>query len=279
MNTLSPLILKTKHNKTAGFFSNCSVRLKQIIDFVNENNELPRTVDSSAQFRNYKEEVNDTVDDLTKYFFEEKSIVTRVAEVNYLIPWQYQKYKDIDFKTITPLVEAYFSPHATIKNIIEILEKKYSIDYDNICSVYYRGNDKATETGLAEYEQFFSKAQDILQKNPNIKFLTQTDELEFAEAFKQRFPNSFWFDELSMINHDPSSSVHHSLPRDKRKEHSSYFFAAIIIMSKTRHLITYSGNCGLWTVFYRGNTKNVHQYLKTKNWKTQKLIRNFGWIS
>jgi len=272
------LILKTGHNETAGFFSNCYIRLKQIINFINENNKLPRTVDSSSQFRNYKENSNDSAEDLTNYFFEEKSITTRVRKVNRLTPWQYQKYKDIDFNTIIPLVEAYFSPHATIKNIIETLEKKYSIDYDNTCSVYYRGNDKETETGLADHKKFFNKAEEILQKNSHIKFLIQTDELEFAEAFKQRFPNSFWFDELSMINHDPSSSVHHSLPRNERKEHASYFFAAVLIMSKTKHIITYSGNCGLWVVLYRGNAKNVHQYLKTKNWKTQKLIHDFGWI-
>ena len=117
-----------------------------------------------------------------------------------------------------------------------------------------------------------------MQKNPQIKFLIQTDELEFAEAFKQRFPNSFWFDELSTINHDPKSSVHHSIPRNKRKEHASYFFAAVLIMSKTKHLITYSGNCGLWAVLYRGNTKNTHQYLKTKNQKTGKIKKDWGWI-
>lgn len=272
------LILKTSHCKTAGFFSNCSVRLKQIINFINKNNELPRTVDSSAQFRNYKEEVDDTVDDLTKYFFEQTAIASTVEKINYFLPRQYQKYKNIDFKNVVPLIKAFFSPSITIRNIIETLEKKYKLDYDNICSVYYRGNDKASETGLAEYEQFFNKTEEILQKNPHIKFLIQTDELEFAEAFKQRFPNSFWFDELSMINHDPKSSVHHSIPRNKRKEHASYFFAAILIISKTKHLITYSGNCALWTVLYRGNTENVHQYLKTKNQKTGEIKKDWGWI-
>jgi hypothetical protein len=273
------LILKTTHGKTSGFFSNCSVRLNQIKQFFNENEMLPQNIDSSQQFRNYKENENDLQEDLSKYFFDQKPPPAKVEEVNFLHNSQYTSYKDINFKSISLLVEAYFSPSIIIRNIIETLEKKYTLDYDNICSVYYRGNDKASETGLAEYEQFFNKAEEILQKNQHIKFLIQTDELEFAEAFKQMFSNSFWFDELSMINHDLSSSVHHSLPRDKRKEHASYFLAAVIIMSKTKHIITYSGNCGLWTVLYRGNAENVHQYLKTKNWRTQKLIRDFGWIS
>ena len=273
------LILKIKHNKTAGFFSNCSVRLAKIIDFFNSENKLPEHIDSSKQFRNYKENVDDQKEDLAKYFFEENQTKEVFLRCDYSVAIQFQDYKKINFDKITPFVRTFFSPSIIIRNVIETLEKKYTIDHDNTCSVYYRGNDKASETGLAEYEQFFNKADEILQKNPHIKFLIQTDELEFSEAFKQRFPNSFWFDELSMINHDSNSSVHHSLPRNKRKEHASYFLAAILIMSKTKHIITYSGNCGLWTVLYRGHSENVYQYLETKNWRTQKLIHNFEWLS
>jgi len=280
MNSCSPHTLRTSHNKTAGFFSNCSVRLKQIIEFFNENQILPKNIDSSAQFANYKEEADDLVEDLTKYFFEQKfpSIIDK--KNNQIVnPLQYSIYKNIDFKQVATLIETFFSPSTTIKNIVASLENKYSLEYDNTCSVHYRGNDKAEETGIAEYKQFFSKAQEVLQKNANVKFLVQTDELEFAQAFKQKFSNSFFFEEITMINHNKHSSVHHSLPRDKRKEHASYFFAAVLIMSKTKHLITYSGNCGLWTVLYRGHAENVYQYLKTKNWITQKLICDFGWVS
>jgi len=260
MNSCSPHTLRTSHNKTAGFFSNCSVRLKQIIKFFNENQILPKNIDSSAQFANYKEEADDLVEDLTKYFFEQKFPPIIDKKNNQIVnPLQYSIYKNIDFKQVATLIETFFSPSTTIKDIVSSLENKYSLEYENICSVYYRGNDKAEETGIAEYKQFFNKAQEVLQKNSNIKFLIQTDEPQFAQTFKQ--------------------SVHHSLPRDKRKEHASYFLAAIIIMSKTKHLITYSGNCALWIALYRRNAKNTHQYLKTKNWKTQQLIRDFGWIS
>ena len=280
MNSCSSHTLKTSHNKTAGFFSNCSVRLKQIIEFFNENQILPENIDSLAQFRNYKEEADDLVEDLTKYFFEQKPVPISGEKIKQIAnPMQYGIYKNIDFKQVAILIETFFSPSKTIKDIVVSLENKYSLEHDNTCSVHYRGNDKAQETGIAEYEQFFSKAQEVLQKNANIKFLIQTDELEFAQAFKQKFSNSFFFEELTMINHDKHSSVHHSLPRNKRKEHASYFFAAIIIMSKTKHLITYSGNSALWITLYRRNAKNTHQYLKIKNWKTQELIRDFGWIS
>ena len=37
-----------------GFFSNCSVKLNKITDFVNENKKLPDYVDSSRSFSWYK---------------------------------------------------------------------------------------------------------------------------------------------------------------------------------------------------------------------------------
>lgn len=264
MKNTSSSILETAHNRTAGFFSNCSVRLEEIINFFNEKNELPEKVNSSKQFRNYKEDVSDLKEDLSNWFFEEQNVQKNITKVFFHRFFQYKKYKDIDFKSITPFVKSYFSPSIVIKNIIEILEKKYLIDYKNTCSVYYRGNDKCIETGISGYEEFFNKTEQVSQQYPNIKFLIQTDELEFAAEFKRRFINSFFFEELAMISHDVNSAVHHSLPRNKRKEHASYFLAAIIIMSKTKHLITYSGNCGLWAVLYRGNAENVHQYLKNK---------------
>jgi hypothetical protein len=271
--------LNISHGRTAGFFSNCSVRLKKIIEFLKVENEPPERIDSSKQFRNYKENINDATEDFAKYFFKEKEAKTVFEMCEFgLNHSQYQKYKELEFDKLNPLVETFFSPSVAIQSIAQTLESKYSIDHENTCAVYYRGNDKVIETELADYGQFFSKAKEILQNNPRIKFLIQTDELEFAEKFKQEFPNSFWFDELSMINHNLESSVHHSLPRNQRKEHASYFLAAIIVMSKTKHLITYSGNCGLWTVLYRGHAKNVHQYLKTKNRKTQKIGKDFGWV-
>ena len=280
-NTNDKLILTTFHGHTAGFFSNCSVRLDQIVNFFNLENVLPESIDSSQQFKNYKENINDRREDLSKYFFDHVYVNESFSKTNFNRSFQYRKYKDFNFRTIIPYIEKFFSPSSIIKTIIDTLEKKYLINYENICAVYYRGNDKANETALGSYEVFFEKAQDVLRENPNIQFLVQTDELEFAQTFMQKFPNSISFEELVPINHNSKSSVHHTLIRSERKQHASYFLAAIIIISKAKHLITYSGNCGLWAVLYRGNGENVHQYLmrRRRNQITGEITMGVGgWI-
>ena len=47
-------VLKITHN--AGFFSCCTIRLLEIINYFNLNKELPLIVDSSVQFEVYKNE-------------------------------------------------------------------------------------------------------------------------------------------------------------------------------------------------------------------------------
>jgi len=64
---MSEKILKINHN--AGFFSCCTIRLLEIINYFNTNKELPLIVDSSVQFEVYK---NENID-ITDKFFETSS--------------------------------------------------------------------------------------------------------------------------------------------------------------------------------------------------------------
>ena len=49
-------MLKINHN--SGFFSCCSVKLREIVDFINSNKRIPDIVDSSEQFKWYKNNIN-----------------------------------------------------------------------------------------------------------------------------------------------------------------------------------------------------------------------------
>lgn len=72
---------------------------------------------------------------------------------------------------------------------------KYDIDYNNVCVLFYRGNDKIIETKLCKYDEYLKIATHIHKINPNIRFLLQSDETEFIEYFSTKLPNSFYFKE------------------------------------------------------------------------------------
>ena len=258
-------VLCWEHN--FGFFSCCSMKLENIAEYINNNLKFPESVDSSLTLNWYKEEGNDK--DITFNYFEhydninEKiNIKTPIVERIYL--YEIYNYSLLDYDSITPIVKKYFSPSKGILKIMEDMEKKYNIDYNNICVLFYRGNDKNRETLICNYDEYLVYAYKILENNPNILFLIQSDETEFINFISERFPNnSFYFNDE--IRHVPkcNSTVDHIM-KDKNPVFSKYYLAITIIMSKCKYIVCGSGNCSFWIVLYRGNSNNVFQNLNNR---------------
>ena len=141
----------------------------------------------------------------------------------------------------------------------EEMENKYNLDYQNICVLFYRGNDKNTETLICDYDQYIDIAKNILNCNPSIQFLIQSDETEFIEKMISEFPSrSFYFSDETRHIHKCNNTVD-IVMRDKNHIFSKYFLAITLIMSKCKYMICGSGNCSLWATFYRENNKNIVQ--------------------
>ena len=102
-------------------------------------------------------------------------------------------YKTLDLISLNPFIRKYFTPNDTILKIQSEIEQKYSIDHDNICVLFYRGNDKIAETKICSYDEYLIYANLIMSKNPNIVFLIQSDETEFINYMSEKFPNNSFF--------------------------------------------------------------------------------------
>jgi len=246
--------LVVTHN--AGFFSCCSVKLEQIVNYINEHSNIPDCVDSSQQFEWYKK---DTSKDVTcEYFVENDTCIS--FPINYNNHYQYTNYSTLDYDMICPVVKKYFSPSTKILTHIEMFEKKYNLVYDNICVLFYRGNDKITETKLPDYESYVNYANEIIKQNPSILFLIQSDETEFIEYIMNHLPNTFYFKDETRHVKKCNSTVD-ILFKEKNVDYSKYYLAITIIMSKCKYIVCGSGNCSIWIMLYRGNNNNVYQYL------------------
>ena len=264
--------LNISHN--AGFFSCCQVRLTKIIEYYNIHNNIPNNINCDNLFGNYK--TKDHKGDLTLYYFEQKNISmfhkpdkkiikitdTFIEPEGYLYGLhfsQFSNYKNINFEDVKPFIDQYFTPSQKIKDIIKQIENTYKIDYNNICTVYYRSTDKFVETNIAPMSEFIDKTELIKNKNPQIIFLLQTDSLEFKELFLNKFNNTIYIKEV-----DDSDKYIHSL----------YLLASVIIMSKTKYIISGSGNVSFWVMLYRGNALNTMQYLNNKNLPSDVVINS-----
>jgi hypothetical protein len=253
------------HKQPCGFFSNCTLRLFDIILYFNSTKKLPLFVDSSSQFEWYK--LNETQNITYEYF-----LYSIDYDINYENPidfkeqYQYIDYKNIKFDSLTPFIKKYFSPSKNIEGSIKFIENKYNIEnYDNICVLFYRGNDKSTERELPSYNNFIIKARTLYRENNNIKFLIQSDEKEFIETMIKEFPNnSFYFkDEIRSIHKNNDLSVD-KINNETNFIYSQYYLAITIIMSKCSYVVCTTGNCSLWISLYRGNSNNIFQINKDK---------------
>jgi hypothetical protein len=255
--------LKVTHN--AGFFSCSTIRLMDIINFHNKNNELP-IVDSSEQWDSYKD---DHTKDITNEFFEEK-IVPEWVEPSHMTSSphenQFSDYSLINFKYVNELIDIYFSPSTEIKLLSSNLVEKYGIDLNNTITICYRGNDKFRETNLPSYDEMIDKINLVISENPNHKILLQTDEIEFQELVQNKFKNVFTINENKKINRS-NTAIQYTVPLGERVTNAKLFLATMLIMSKSSKIILNSGNVGMWICLFRGNNEDVYQYLNPKDRK------------
>ncbi len=253
--------LKITHN--SGLFSCATIALVEIMKYFNVNKCLPELVDRSEQFVFYKADPSENI--IPKLFHEEYTysieheremvITNEPGEVSF------GDYSKFHFGDTGPFVARYFTPSREVLDIMQMYMNKYALRTENTCAVFYRGNDKKRECEVTPYSEFIEKAKELLQAQPDIKFLVQPDETEFLEAFKETFPGRcVWFSETPHMR-KKDSAIFYELPAAQKTPHAQYFLAAVIVMSLCKHVITHSGNGSMWLALYRGNMTNVHQFM------------------
>ena len=258
-------MLKINHN--GGFFSCCTVNLESIVKYFNKEKKIPEKIDSTGQFNMYKPASKINQDIKSDYFDTTSEIISYESDIYFTKEndeLQFSEYSKLEFDKINPFIRKYFSPSPEIIKIICQIEEKYEIKYDNLCAIFYRGNDKEIETILPSYDEFIQKAKDIREKNPEIIFLIQSDETEFLVEMKKAFPSSIiFYDEIRHVS-KKVITVDRLCPPDLNYLYSKLFLAIIIILSKCKYVITTTGNCSLWISFFRGNATGIQQFLSRK---------------
>ena len=252
----------TQHN--AGFFSCCSVKLVEILRYIYYMQKEPKIVDSSKLFIMYKKNINDDIFDFFEHYNNTTNINIKDATLSYDAWTQFTKYSEMDYKFVKSIIKKYFSPSNKINKIISDIEQKYNIKHNNTLAVYYRGTDKYKETQLSPFGEFYEQIIGLVNKNKNIKILLQSDCARFIDYItNKKIKNIF------IIEENNTSYTHKGIHYEQTSDENYYdmlnFLSTIIIMSMCKYIICSSGNCSVWMMLYRGNSKNVIQYLNG-NW-------------
>ena len=148
--------------------------------------------------------------------------------------------------------------------------KKYQVDITNSISIIYRDSDKWTDMGGFNYISaggYFRKCNSIINSEVDRpKVIIQSENQGVIKTFEQAF-GSVFFTETSLGN---SSEIYPPIPIDdhRKLEWSEYYIASLWILSKCKHVITYTGNSSFFVYLNRGTTKNLTQEITfTKNFE------------
>lgn len=255
------------NNCDSGFFSCCWLILYGIINYYNDNKILPNKINTTRMFNIYKN--NENVD-IMKLIFEEIEIKKRIK-----IPYkknitasktiyeaQFSDYKLINYEDLMPIINNYFTLNKNIIDKVKILENKYNISYENSCLIFYRGNDKITETTPPSYIEIINKALEYKQQNPQSIFFVQTDEYDFLQEVKKHIPDVIYFEEIPLIQKQMTTVATYYINNNNKINYLMYYVAAIKIFSNFKNIICTSGNGELFLAFFRGHSNGITQFLK-----------------
>ncbi len=251
----------------AGFFSICTVCLIDIIETINylKTNNINYknsyiNINTSKTFKLYRVNNNNNFYD----YFKENNNLDNIKILNEKLESgiSIMPYKNLNYDIINNYIKVFFQPSDHITKIINNIESKYNLDYENSCCIFYRGLDKMTETIIPSYDEFYNKINNETKHLKNFKFILQSDESEFLEYFKKKFINNIIFNEETRNLPKQKSLVEHKSSKEDNYKYSQFFLAIVYIMSKCKYVYCNSSNVSLWIALFRGNTNNLHQYLK-----------------
>ena len=260
------------HNHDAGFFSVCTVIVYGIIEYIEKNKKYPLKINSQNSFSWYKKD-GETGSIFNDYFLENTDPCMNYDFLTDIKDYftddsneiQFCNFSKLRYDMINPIIKNYFSPSKDILERIQLLDSKYSLDYENTCVLFYRGNDKATEMALCSYEDMYKIALQVQKENPVIKFLIQSDETEFIDYMIDKFPHSSFYFKNEIRHIKRSNDTVDRVYKHLNNEFSKNFLAITLCMSKCRNIICESGNCSLWIMLFRNNSNGVCQFLNG-NW-------------
>lgn len=232
------------HN--AGLTSCLSVRLAEAMSHRREHGHWPEEIDSRRQFEYYYDTDRRPIDHMLLAPYQPWP---EAPDHQYGHDWQWRWYDEIQLWDLAHIALSVCPP----SDLVKARAADFCGRIQGRAAILYRGNDKIKEIARTPYEQMLLMAHATGAK----KFVVQTDEREFFEAFKEYFPDTVTLG-LPMIPRDDGRYVM-PLPA-LRPSFAVDFNAALVAIAQCQHLVLNTGNTAIWTMIYRGSTKNVWQY-------------------
>lgn len=250
-------ILEPKNNiSNYGLFSTITI-LSSVISKVHETyGVLPRIGNTSKLLCMFKDSPDSDV--FSKVFRINQSVIIQ-NPTSFGPDMHHTKYTQRTINMIGPYMGKVVSISEDVKKNIQKLRDKYDLFDRNRISVIYRGSDKWSDgddgfIGLGP--SAYVRMTTMISKKYDInKILIQSEEAPICKHFKRKF-KAICIEETQI---GPTTLTDRPIPQADKEEWLKNFISSLCIHAESDHLITYTGNSGLYPVILRNSINGVYQ--------------------
>jgi hypothetical protein len=274
-DTDNNILIGRKDISSYGFFSTFTLLITALMGVYNKYKQLPK-IDGRNLLRHL---CDDDRVDMYSYFFHIDESVEINFEGDMPVPTsnddQHTLYKEENIKYYGAFFKRYFNLNKTVSDRIENFKTKYNIDSDKSISIIYRSTDKWTDMG--GFNQigpglYYRLATKIKTENPDCRILIQAESDGIVKVFSQGL-GAIKIEETLVSAYD-DTPLFLSLNSNKL-EWAENYIAALFLHSKSKYLVTYTGNSAFFIYMSRGTTKNMYQETTfTRNDKFEEFFVN-----
>lgn len=223
-----------------GLTSCLSVIIHEVVQYRHRHGAYPTTLDASGSFTTCRDSPKQ---DLSAILLQPASQYLGDA-ITFDHGHQYATYSELPLHQLHQLARHYAWPSQRVGDQAYNIRQAIA----GRTAVIYRGNDKVTERARTPYLEAMDAAA-----HAGGPYVVLTDELDFYNTFKAAFADTIAMPGATMIPRNDAKVV----TGDSR--FAVTFLASIYAASQAPHLVTTTGNTGLWPAIWRGHAHNIHQ--------------------
>lgn len=241
------------HN--AGFFSMCSVTLFEL----SRRQEQTTEINAEKAFADYGGQ--NGRDPWEHYFLPPQVHIS--APYSHKNPFgrrlrHHRRYSVLSIWRVRRHLRRYFTPSEAVVNRRNELMARHRIKPRKTITVCYRGTDKGIEITLAPPSEYLEATKRILLQKPGYRVLVQTDQAQVRDYLMTELGDrAFFLPEMPVT--ESNRVIHKLIPAEDKVDFGQTLLATVLIMAKTKYLVTHTGNMALWTVLFRGSTRRTVQ--------------------
>ena len=249
-----------------GFFSTFTLLITAIMAVYNHYGELVKSINGNNLLKHLN---TDYSYDMYSHFFH----IDENVEVNHERPMpvpltnddQHTVYRESHVKYYNVFFKRYFNLNNNIQSKLDNLKTKYNVDSDRTISVVYRSTDKWTDMGGFNHISpglYLRLARQLKTENPDFDLYIQSESQGINRVFSEGLSGKVIHETLVSKRDDYPLFLH---LEDNKLEWAENYVASLFLHSKSKYLITYTGNSAFFLYLSRGTTNNLYQEITFTN--------------